>query len=145
MSTYHLPSLRGLMGTWAYYSCIIPIKMAVDKIKFSNELKKKPVGFNELLSKTNGDKTHMLGAMLAQEEKRFINSVVVGVYGGSTIWHEFVDPSAKDKNASELFDKLSYAVRYTIGILELSGSEKMFVIHGQNTIQANVRNKRDLC
>ncbi len=67
---------------------------------------------------------------LINEESRFFNALVVGVYGGNAQWGPLnvADPreelSAADENR----------INETVGILTLTGNEKLFTIDGQHRL-----------
>ena len=77
------------------------------------------------------DRSDNIAEYLATQKQRFFNGVVVGVYGGEPQWYPlslqpsaYLDPIAVDED-----------VEVSMGILKLSGDEKLFAIDGQHRVE----------
>ena len=67
---------------------------------------------------------------LINEEARFFNALVIGVYGGDAQWGplNIADPR------KELMANDEERINETVGILTLTGNEKLFPIDGQHRV-----------
>jgi DNA sulfur modification protein DndB len=69
------------------------------------------------------DNYKQIAAYITQQEERFFNSLVLAVYDGEPQWHEV---------------RLNYGdgeEYYDIGLLELTGEEKIFPVDGQHRVE----------
>jgi DNA sulfur modification protein DndB len=71
-----------------------------------------------------------IAAYLKTEEARFFNALVIGVYGGDPQWAELSlgDPQRRLEETEK--DRIAR----TVGVLVLSGKEKLFPIDGQHRV-----------
>ena len=124
-----LPALQGQFGNWFYYSAIMSLSEVRERIGFARELhKNKHLG--ELIQRQLQDtgsgkknRANNIAQYLENNESRFFNAIVVGIYGGEPIWHPF------DVNARAEFDRadIGYLVKQErVGFLELRGTERLF-------------------
>jgi len=67
-------------------------------------------------------------AYLRREPERFFNSLVIALYGGTPEWVQVAIESGRDG-----LPRLGEAAA-TLGVLELSGSEKLFAVDGQHRL-----------
>ena len=83
---------------------------------------------------------------LLQQNERFFNAIVVGIYGGAPSWAPLrVAPPLGD-NTIEITDEDRERLDASIGLLTLSGTEKLFAIDGQHRvagIKAALKRSRD--
>ena len=71
-----------------------------------------------------------IATYLTDNDERFFNAMVVGVYGGNPQWAELTVGDPRDELSAEDQDR----VNRTVGILTLSGKEKLFPIDGQHRV-----------
>ncbi|KSV18847.1 hypothetical protein DA01_08810, partial [Dehalococcoides mccartyi] len=87
-----------------------------------NELHKSKL-LREMLQRSITDNYKQIATYISQQEERFFNSLVLAVYDGDPQWHEV---------------RLNYGdgeEYYDIGLLELTGKEKIFPIDGQHRVE----------
>jgi DNA sulfur modification protein DndB len=125
-----VPAMRGAMGDWVYYVTLLPFSEACDRIKRTEEVHRSEL-LREMIQRALTPRSKKIAAYLTSQPQRFFNAVVVGVYGGSPEWHRV------EVKSSELYDTslLSERVAESLGILTLSGDEKLFAIDGQHRIE----------
>ncbi len=132
MQKLYLPSLRGYIGDWIYYSCIMKIRDASNRISYAEELHKSKK-LSELIQreiKTRRGKQIM--EYLITNKERFFNSMIVAVYGGDPEWYEFGNITSKNSKID--VNQIPSEIVNDIGILEFSGEEKLFALDGQHRL-----------
>ena len=126
----NLPCLRGAIGTWIYYTVVIPFtelyRIDTDhKIKEDKELDK-------WLQRGLGDRVDNIKDYLLNENERFFNTIIVGVYGGNPDWYS-LDLTV----LNEMYQiNISERVSESLGVLSLSGKEILFTVDGQHRVEA---------
>ncbi|MEE9454667.1 MAG: DNA sulfur modification protein DndB [Paracoccaceae bacterium] len=127
-----LPALRGVMGTWVYYSCLMQLDEIGKRVSYANEIHP-----NELLSDMiqrvlKKGRSKQIAEYLAEQKERFFNSLVIATYGGEPNWHSLgsvnstsgsFDPTSIDSETME-----------SVGFLTLRGDENLFAIDGQHRL-----------
>jgi DNA sulfur modification protein DndB len=134
------------MGDTVYYATYMSFADVELWIKHTNE-----IHTNEKLSRwiqRQLIKGHSEGIAdyLLQQEERFFNAIVVGIYGGAPSWAPLrVSPPPGD-DSIEITDDDRERLDASIGLLALSGTEKLFAIDGQHRvagIKAALKRSRD--
>ena len=131
MEKLYLSSLRGCFGDWAYYPCLMKLKDIAERVGFADEIYKSKtlseMVQRELKEKWGGE----IKEYLLRQEQRFFNSLIVAVYEGEPSWYEITDLEGSEQlDASEIPDD----VIASIGILHLSGGERLFTLDGQHRL-----------
>ena len=72
-----------------------------------------------------------ISAYLQSNPQRFLGALIIGVYGGQPSWAPVTVHSPSEE---QLTDEQQYRVNSDLGILLLSGSEKLFPIDGQHRV-----------
>jgi len=127
-----LPALRGKMGDWVYYSCLMNLDELSARVSYAGEIHK-----NKSLSDMIQRRLEMgRGAQIAQylegQPERFFNSLVVATYGGEPNWHALSRVRLGIKK-NEL-QHLSEETAESVGFLTFRGDEKLFAIDGQHRL-----------
>lgn len=134
----YLPALRGRLGDWAFYSVLMTFNQIANRISYAKEIHNSKK-LSDLIQRELDQKNRAgeIGQYLLTNKDRFFNSLVVAVYDGDPEWHEFnnLKPVSNDINV----DEITYAGRYSVGYLSLSGTEKLFALDGQHRL-AGIRN-----
>ena len=132
-----LPALRGQFGDWVYYSAIMPLSEVKERIGFARELHRNE-RLGELIQRQLQDtgsgrrnRARDIANYLRDNESRFFNAIVVGIYGGEPVWHPF-DIQPKPNFSQANIDYLTEQER--VGFLELRGSERLFAVDGQHRV-----------
>ena len=130
-----LPCLRGKMGDTYFYSTLMSFKEIAVKIKLPVEIDKKYESEELRLGdwiqrKIDKNRITNIVNYLKNQEQRFFNSIIVGIFDGSPAWQ---DINIKNPEIVDIIDEstIEYFNR-TIGILTLTGNESMFAIDGQH-------------
>lgn len=132
MEKLYLPCLRGTMGDWAYYSCIMKIKDIAERVNFAEEIHKSKK-LSELIQRALlGSRGKQIKDYLLTNKERFFNSMIVAVYEGDPEWYEVGNITSKIKNIQ--IEKIPSSVIESIGILSFSGKEKFFALDGQHRL-----------
>lgn len=125
-----LPALRGRMGDWIYYISLMQFSEIANRVSMVPDIHKSK-GLSRLIQREVTNRSEDIVDYLINQEQRFFNSLILGIYGGKPSWQEI-----------EIKDTLSIdneRVRYlnkTFGILTLNGNEEIFAIDGQHRTKA---------
>jgi len=118
-----IPAIRAKVGIWIYYVTTLTYKQVGQYVKkVDNELHKSVV-LREMLQRSITDNYKQIATYITQQQERFFNSLVLAVYDGDPQWHEVRLDYGNDE---EYFD---------IGLLELTGDEKIFPVDGQHRVE----------
>jgi DNA sulfur modification protein DndB len=123
-----LPALRATMGDWIYYISFMRMGDIRDRIGIAEEIHKTP-RLQDFIQRQLTNRSREIAEYL-QTKQRFFNAIVVGVYGGAPDWFQLAIGSNDLLKAEHLPDYLEGS----LGILQLSGSEKLFAIDGQHRV-----------
>lgn len=131
MEKLYLPSLKGLIGDWVYYPCLMKFKDIAERIDFADEIYKSK-SLNEMVQRKLKEKWgREIKEYLLRQKQRFFNSLIVAVYKGEPSWYEITHLEGNEQlDASEIPND----VVASIGILSLSGGERLFTIDGQHRL-----------
>ena len=123
-----LPALRASMGDWVYYICSMRMEDAAARISIAKEIHSSK-SLQDLLQRQLTNRSLEISTYLLSQSQRFFNALVVGTYGGDPEWTEL---AIKDTLLSE---EMAYSyLDGSLGILTLSGTEKLFAIDGQHRV-----------
>ena len=126
-----LPALRGVVGDWIYYSCLMPITEIALRVRYADEIHPEKA-LSELIQRSlEGPRARHIAAYLTTKE-RFFNSLVLATYGGKPDWLEV--GNFKSANKAEILKFVPEPSKDALGFLALSGSEKIFAIDGQHRL-----------
>ena len=118
-----IPAIRAKVGIWVYYVSTFTYAQVKEYVKkVDNELHKSTV-LREMLQRSITDNYKQIATYISQQEERFFNSLVLAVYDGDPQWHEVRLNYGDDEEY------------YDIGLLELTGNEKIFPIDGQHRVE----------
>lgn len=132
-----LPALQGQFGDWVYYAAIMPLSEVRDRIGFAHLLHRNR-NLGELIQRQLQDsgsgkrnRQDAIATYLKENDSRFFNGIVVGIYGGEPVWHPFgirARPEFDMENIGYL------AEQERVGFLELTGTERLFALDGQHRV-----------
>ena len=125
-----LPALKGIIGDWVYYVTLLPFREVRKRIRRNDEIHETKE-LQDWLQRELTNRSDNIAEYLATQQQRFFNGIVVGVYGGEPQWYPlslqpstYLDPISVDED-----------VEVSMGILKLSGDEKLFAIDGQHRVE----------
>lgn len=127
-----LPALRGSMGDWVYYCCLMDLPTLASRVRYARDLHK-----NEKLSKMiqralEGKRSKEIAEYLKNQDERLFNALVVATYGGRPNWHALTEVQSKG-DSGEL-RRLTNHTMLRVGFLTLRGDEKLFALDGQHRL-----------
>lgn len=126
-----LPALKGIIGDWVYYVTLLPFREVRNRISENDEMHEAKELQDWLQRQLSDKRSNDIAEYLVSQQQRFFNGVVVGVYGGEPQWYPLVlQPSSYLESMSVDED-----VEISMGILELTGDEKLFAIDGQHRVE----------
>lgn len=125
-----LPTLRAQMGDWIYYVSIMTFEEISKRISMADEIHKSE-GLKTLIQREVKNRTKGIVEYLKNQEQRFFNSIIIGLYGGNPKYQEIT----VEKYSGIEEEELNY-LNKTFGILTLYGHEKLFAIDGQHRTKA---------
>ena len=124
------PSIQCHMGDWAYFVTVLSFSEVASRIYRADEIHTNQ-GLNDMIQRELSERVEDIAVYLKSQSDRFFNAIVVGVYGGSPNWYPVDIDERQDEGPSEL----SQNARESIGILELSGKERLFAVDGQHRVE----------
>lgn len=136
-----LPALRGIMGDWVYYSCLMSLDELSSRVDFADNIHKH-TRLSEMIQRELDDvRSVQIANYLKDQPQRFFNSLVVATYGGAPTWHPLEE--VRDTTMQDLLDGLTQEVVESVGFLALGGDENLFAVDGQHRLAGIKRTIRD--
>lgn len=126
-----LPALRGVMGNWVYYSCLMRLDEIAGRVRFADEVHSNKLLSDMIQRQLKRGRGDQIADYLETQEERFFNSLVVATYGGEPNWHGLSDIRSKSNRD---FHDLGEDTISSIGFLTLRGDEKLFALDGQHRL-----------
>lgn len=130
ISRSHLPALLCRMGDRGFFVTALQFQEIADWVEDTTDMhssRKLQVWIQQRLENAHA---RGISQYLLNEESRFFNALVVGVFGGDPEWAPLnvADPR---KELSAIDES---RINETVGILVLTGKEKLFPIDGQHRV-----------
>ena len=126
-----LPALRGLMGDWVYYSCLMNLNELANRVQYAKEIHENESLSDMIQRELKNNRGRQIFEYLKVQRERFFNSLVVATYGGQPNWQAL--SSVKEKRTNNL-SQLTDSQIASVGFLTLQGSEKLFALDGQHRL-----------
>lgn len=118
-----IPAIRANIGDWIYYVATLSFEQVSDYVKkIDDELHKSKL-LSEMLQRSITNNYKSIATYIKTHEDRFFNALILAVYDGEPKWHEV----KLEYDTGEEFVNL--------GVLELSGEEKIFPVDGQHRVE----------
>ena len=127
-----LPALRGIMGDWVYYSCLLDLRELSSRVDYAKEIHKNEKFSDMIQRRLEEYRGKLIAEYLQMQPERFFNSLIVAVYGGQPNWHALSDVRNKGKN--DELKNLTETTIASVGFLTLNGDEKLFALDGQHRL-----------
>ena len=127
-----LPALRGVMGDWVYYCCLMDLKELSSRVQYAKEIHKNKALSDMIQRHLTRGRSSEIADYLKKQPERFFNSLVVATYGGQPNWHELSD--VRNKTKIDELKKLRETTIASVGFLTLRGDEKLFALDGQHRL-----------
>ena len=126
-----VPALRGVMGDWIYYSCLIPLSEIATRVDYASVVHPDKAMSALIQRSLEGKRAQHISEYLATKE-HFLNSLVLATYGGNPDWHEIGNYTSA--GADDVLDLVPAESFDSLGFLRLGGTEKIFAIDGQHRL-----------
>ena len=127
-----LPALRGIMGDWVFYTCLMSIEDIGSRVSFANEVHKSEKMSEMMQRHLNKGRSDQIASYLRNQEERFFSSLVIATYGGTPNWSALDD--LKSETRTDFVGKLDEETVSSVGFLTLTGEENLFAIDGQHRL-----------
>ncbi|WP_420412218.1 DGQHR domain-containing protein [Roseibium sp.] len=127
-----LPALRGIMGDWVYYSCLMSIADIGTRVSFAEDIHKNKKLSEMIQRQLKKGRSDQIASYLREQEERFFNSLVIATYGGAPNWSGLDD--LKSETRKDFVGKLDEETISSVGFLTLTGKEVLFAIDGQHRL-----------
>ena len=127
-----LPALRGVMGSWVYYSCLVNLEEIARRVRFADEVHKSKQLSEMIQRKLQSTRSAQIANYIKSQPERFFNSLVVATYGGKPDWHAI--QSIKTKSETSDLKNVSEEVLESVGFLTFRGDEELFALDGQHRL-----------
>ena len=137
-----LPALRGIMGDWVYYSCLMSLDELSSRVDYAGDIHKHTRLSEMIQRRLDGVRSIQIADYLKEQPQRFFNSLVVATYGGSPNWYPLDEIRDSTENQDRL-DGLTQEVVESVGFLALGGDEKLFALDGQHRLAGIKRTIKD--
>ena len=127
-----LPALRGVMGKWVYYSCLMQFGDLSSRVNFAEEVHAH-AGLSEMIQRSlNQTRRREIADYIKTQPQRFFNSLVVAVYGGEPNWHAL--SNVRNRSEDILLKDMDPETVESVGFLTLRGDERLFALDGQHRL-----------
>jgi DNA sulfur modification protein DndB len=136
-----LPALRGAIGDWIYYSCLMPVSEIGTRVNYADEIHPEKTLSQLIQRSLEGPRARHIAEYLTSSKERFFNSLVLATYGGSPDWLEV--GNFRSTTSPDIVKLIPQGATDSLGFLSLSGSEKIFAIDGQHRLAGIKRAIKD--
>jgi DNA sulfur modification protein DndB len=127
-----LPALRGVMGDWVFYSCLMNLETLATRVHYAEEVHKNTFLSDMIQRQLTRGRSTQIATYLRSQPERFFNSLVVATYGGHPNWHALSEVKSRSKEGElQLLDEDTIS---SVGFLTLRGDEKLFALDGQHRL-----------
>ena len=118
-----MPAIRACIGDWVYYVATMTFQNVSTYVKKVDDELHKSELLKDLLQRSITDNYKSIARYIETQQERFFNALVLAIYDGDPLWHEV---RLEYDDGEEFYD---------LGILELSGEEKIFPVDGQHRVE----------
>ncbi len=128
-----VPALRGMMGDWIYYSCLIDLPTLAERVDYADDIHTSAHLSDMIQRQLKKNRANQIAEYLKTQTERLFNALVVATYGGEPNWHAIASVSSQDDVPNEL-DDLHEQTLASVGFLTLRGDERLFALDGQHRL-----------
>ena len=97
-----LPALRGVMGDWVYYSCLMDLRELAERVSYAREVHKNHRLSDMIQRQLQRGRTAEIAKYLTTQPERFFNSLVIATYGGQPNWHALSEVRSKGRGDEQI-------------------------------------------
>lgn len=117
-----IPAIRGKIGNTVYYSTNLTFKQVNELVKRVDSELHTSNSLKEEIQRSLTQNYKQIEEYILNREDHFFDSLVLAVYDGDPQW-------------TEVRYEINEETYYNIGLLELSGTEKIFPVDGQHRVE----------
>lgn len=117
-----MPAIRSKMGIWMYYIGSLSFGEVDTYISPINDELHKSELLSQMIQRSITENYKSIANYLVTQEERFFNALILAVYNGQPVWNEV------------RIDDVDSSDNYSLGILTLTGEEKIFPVDGQHRV-----------
>lgn len=127
-----LPAIRSRVGDWTFYVTSISLENIGKLITETDEIHERNK-LSDWIQKTAIEPhSEVIAKYITTTPQRFLGALIIGVYDGNPNWAPLnVKISA---NSLDISDAQQADIEGKLGLLHLSGQEKLFAIDGQHRV-----------
>jgi DNA sulfur modification protein DndB len=127
-----LPALRGTLGNWIYYACLMPLREIGERVRYAEEVHPDKALSQLIQRSLEGTRAKNIAEYLTSNTERFFNSLVLATYKGNPEWLEVGNFRSATK--ASLIEGIGDSAADTLGFFALSGKEQIFAVDGQHRV-----------
>lgn len=131
------PALRAVMGNWVYYPILMSASEISDRLIRSKDIRENQT-LDDYLQREITPNVKKITEYIKNNEDRFFNSIIVGVFDETPNWYPL-----DLRHVDIVTDERREYLEDSMGLLELTGAEKLFAIDGQHRVEAIKRQVLD--
>lgn len=124
------PAIQCHLGDWTYFNTVMRFGEIASRIEQAKEIHRHQ-GLHDMIQRELGKRVNDIASYIETRPDRFFNAIVVGIYGGSPDWYPVDIEDIQEIRPINLPD----SARESLGILQLSGDEKLFAVDGQHRVE----------
>lgn len=117
-----IPAIRSKMGIWFYYVSSLSFKEVSEHVKDIDDELHHSVLLSEMIQRSITSNYKSIANYIETQDERFFNSLILAIYDGQPKWNE-IRIENEDGNDN-----------YNLGIITLTGEEKIFPVDGQHRV-----------
>ena len=124
------PALRARIGDWHYYVTTLPFREVAERIQPARDLVTSRDMSDWIQREIVTDRASKIADYLIDRPQHFFPGIVVGVYLGEPTWYE----KSVEDNVALADPTIDRYAQYSLGLLELDGTEELYAIDGQHRV-----------
>lgn len=117
-----IPAIQGIIGTTTYYTANLSFLQVKELVKKVDDELHTSTSLKEEIQRSLSDNYIKIREYILNKEDHFFNSLVLAIYDGEPRW-------------TEIRYEIDNEQYYNIGLLELTGREKIFPVDGQHRVE----------
>ena len=126
------PALRGIMGDWVYYCCLVDLPTLASRVDYAEKLHNSERLSEMIQRQLESKRAKEIANYLTTQPDRLFNALVVATYGGQPNWHPLTN--VQKKGPPNELESLPPDTMLSVGFLTLRGDESLFAIDGQHRL-----------
>lgn len=130
-NSWHVPSLRGVIGNWVIYPSLMSAKQISKRVMKSKDIRESKA-LDDYLQRDLKPRVKKIVRYLKTRDSHLFNAILLGVFDAVPNWVEFDLSTVAEKLK---LDDVSEA-KQSMGLLTFSGTERIFAVDGQHRAEA---------